>query len=305
MKNILYLINYFIRRLNIEIRIVRLWDKNSNSECLPKAISTFDRFREIVSDPLNLLIQRVPNAGFVDEKNNVILHNGIRVPIQGKYAYYNYFSDILIINRGVHEPLEEYCFQEILKQISSLNPVMIELGSYWAHYSMWFQKIHPKAVQFLIEPNKTNLKSGRNNFMINGFHGEFINASVGNKGFKLDQFVQERNISQIDLLHSDIQGYELEMLDGSIYSFKNKIIKYLFLSTHSEDLHNDALKFLDTYSYIIEVTSNLLSHTTSMDGFIMARSPDVSPLFSNFNPMGRQEICRALPNDLLNSVTFK
>jgi len=44
----------------------------------------------------------------------VILHNGIRVPVGGELACYGEFSDILVINRGVHEPLEEYCFQELL-----------------------------------------------------------------------------------------------------------------------------------------------------------------------------------------------
>jgi hypothetical protein len=37
------------------------------------------RLREIVSDPLNLLIERVPTAGIV-EGNEVVLHNGNRVP---------------------------------------------------------------------------------------------------------------------------------------------------------------------------------------------------------------------------------
>jgi hypothetical protein len=40
------------------------------------------RFREIVSDSLNLLIERVPTAGIV-EGNEVVLHSGNRVPISG------------------------------------------------------------------------------------------------------------------------------------------------------------------------------------------------------------------------------
>lgn len=75
------------------------------------------RFREIISDPINLLIQRHPKAGIV-ENGNVYLHNGLFVPVSGKHAYYEDFSDILIFNRGVHEPLEEYVFQELLKSLS-------------------------------------------------------------------------------------------------------------------------------------------------------------------------------------------
>lgn len=87
------------------------------------------RFREIVSDPLNLLIQRDPRAGFVDG-NYVYLHNGLKVPISGPYAYYGGFSVIFSINRGVHKPVEEFVFQEPLNRFPS-SPIMLELGAYW------------------------------------------------------------------------------------------------------------------------------------------------------------------------------
>ena len=85
------------------------------------------RFREIVSDPLNLLIERHPRAGMV-EHGLVWLHNGNRVSLDG---YYGRFSEILVINRGVHEPLEEFVFQELMR-ILPAEPVMLELGAYWS-----------------------------------------------------------------------------------------------------------------------------------------------------------------------------
>ena len=94
------------------------------------------RFRDILSDPLNVLIEKDPRAGYVDHDLNVFLHNGHRVPTSGDLAYYDQFSRILILNRGVHEPLEEFCFQETIKVIENPKPLMVELGSYWAHYSM-------------------------------------------------------------------------------------------------------------------------------------------------------------------------
>ena len=53
----------------------------------PKASSEdfLGRFREIVSDPINLLIERVPDAGVV-EGGLVQLHNGNRVPFSGQGA---------------------------------------------------------------------------------------------------------------------------------------------------------------------------------------------------------------------------
>lgn len=67
------------------------------------------RFRETVSDPLNIFIDRVPEAGTMDG-DHVIPHNGHKVALRGPNSYYKFLSDILIINRGVREPLEEFVF---------------------------------------------------------------------------------------------------------------------------------------------------------------------------------------------------
>ena len=113
------------------------------------------RFREVISDPLNLLIERVPQAGTI-ECNEVYLHNGNRVPVSDAGTYYGPFSQLLVINRGVHEPLEEFVFQEVLKGLPA-SPLMIELGSYWAHYSMWFKKERPNAIAIMVELDPNNL----------------------------------------------------------------------------------------------------------------------------------------------------
>src|ERR1700730_2376838 len=151
----------------------------SDSVAVPPKANDGDllgRFREVISDPLNLLIERVPNAGFVED-NLVHLHNGNRVPVVGTGAYYGPFSQLLVINRGVHEPLEEYVFQEVLKKLPP-SPQMIELGAYWAHYSMWLMKERSQASTIMVEPGANNLMAGRTNFSRNGFTGEFIQAAV-------------------------------------------------------------------------------------------------------------------------------
>ena len=135
------------------------------------------RFREVISDPLNLLIHRVPHAGYV-EQDMVFLHNGLRVPFSGAGAYYGPFSQLLIVNRGVHEPLEEFVFQELLKILPD-DATMIELGAYWGHYAMWLKQAKAKSSVILVEPELACLKAGQDNFQRNGFKGEFINAFVG------------------------------------------------------------------------------------------------------------------------------
>jgi len=274
----------------------------SNPDDLEKATCYIERYREIVSDPLNVLIRRVPDAGYITKAGCVILHNGNRVPIQGKYAYYKSFSDILIINRGVHEPLEEYCFQSVLEKINSSAPVMIELGAYWSHYSMWLKRRYPSSVCYMVEPDENNLECGRQNFKINGFDGVFVKALVGDGGFQLDRFVEDRGLESIEILHSDIQGHEVKMLEDARRFLGAQKAKYIFISTHSNDLHGAVIDLLKKYAYRVEVESDFETHTTSSDGFVFASAPTVPAIFENFHPLGRVDIAKSSPEALLASI---
>lgn len=272
---------------------------------LGKAARFDERFREVVADPVNLLIHRVPEAGYVDDQGKVILHNGNRVPLRGPGSYYGDFSDLLIINRGVHEPLEEYCFQELLSSLRSEKPVMIELGSYWAHYSMWFKKAYPLSICHMVESDDINLRAGRENFRANGFSGEFHQGLVGREGLQIDHFLWELKLDRIDILHVDIQGFEGEMLEGAKATLAEHRISRIFISTHSEDLHMLVLDTLRSHGYLIEVSSPFEKHTTSFDGFILASAPHECPLFSGWSPLGRLEILQAKPKQILDSITTR
>lgn len=261
-----------------------------------------NRYREVVSDPINLLINRVKNAGYVNNDNTIVLHNGNKVTFTGEFSYYDDYSNILIINRGVHEPLEEFCFQEVLKQIKQESPIMIELGSYWAHYSMWFLQHFPNGIAHLVEPDINNLNTGINNFNINGFSGNFINQGVQKDYFEIDKFIDQNKIDSITILHCDIQGNEVDMLEVSERSLRSHLIDYLFISTHSQKIHTDTVSLLKNYGYAIEVSSDFNSHTTSWDGFILATSINVNRVFTNFNPLGRIDILNSSPEQILSSV---
>lgn len=268
----------------------------ANIKTLAKGITNDDRFKDIISDPLNILINRSNKSGYIQNKN-IILHNGIKVAVNGKYSYYGNFSKILIYNRGVHEPLEEYCFQELLKKIKSQNIKMIELGAYWGHYSMWLKKIFPDSEVYLVEPDVKNLQVGKYNFRNNNLSGEFINDFVSKNNFTIDKFLKTRKIKKVDILHSDIQGFELDMLENSFESLNKERIKYLFISTHSRKLHEACLKFIKKFNYRIEISSDVDYHTTSYDGFIFASSLKLKAVFANFKPMGRM--------DILNSSSYE
>jgi hypothetical protein len=258
------------------------------------------RCREVISDPLNLLIERVPQAGVIDG-NDVFLHNGHRVPVSGAGAYYGPFSQILVVNRGVHEPVEEYVFQEVLKSLPA-SPLMIELGAYWAHYSMWLKKERSKAAAIMIEPDPNNLSAGRANFARNGHAGEFIQAAVAKGQWEADPFLMSRSISHLDILHVDIQGYEGELMEGARHTLGKALVDYLFVSTHSQALHQRIAGELAGFGYRVEVSSDFDNDTTSQDGFVFASSPRAKPIFRAFSPAGRTRIATSRADDMVQAV---
>jgi Methyltransferase FkbM domain len=258
------------------------------------------RFREIISDPLNLLIERVPEAGFVDG-DLVYLHNGLRVPVAGPGAYYGPFSQVLVLNRGVHEPLEEYVFQQVLERLPE-NPSMIELGAYWGHYSMWLKKQRPRGDVILVEPDLACLRAGQDNFARNGFKGEFIQAFVGAGKFEVDAFFRNRKVKQLDILHTDIQGFEVEMLQGGQDVLAKRRVHYLFVSTHSQAIHGTIVDGLGRLGYRVEISSDFDIQTTSFDGFVFASSPEVAAVFGDIRILGREEIAQCRPQDVLKSL---
>jgi hypothetical protein len=259
------------------------------------------RFREIISDPLNLLIRRHPLAGYVHD-GLVYLHNGVRVPVAGKSAYYGNFSLILVVNRGVHEPLEEFVFQELLKRLPPA-PVMLELGAYWGHYSMWLQLARPAASVYLVEPDPGNLVAGKSNFERNGFSGTFDCAFVGRGRLAVDPYLARHSLPRLDILHADIQGYELEMLEGCKSTLSRGAIDYLFISTHSQELHVRTQEILGSLNYRVEVSSDFDSGTTSYDGLVFASHKSLTPLFGKFEPLSRLSLIDAAPADLVDFLS--
>jgi hypothetical protein len=262
---------------------------------IPKAAADdfAGRFREIISDPLNLLIDRHPLSGHLtSDQKYVHLHNCNIVPWEGEGAYYGSFSSILIYNSGVHEPLEEFVFQEVLKTLPE-DALMLELGAYWGHYSMWLKSRLPNARVVLVEADPLNLEVGRRNFQANNLAGEFLEGFVQIGGFSVKDFAAHLGGQQITILHSDIQGFEGEMIEDCLPLIERRQIDHFMISTHSSDLHRTIEKKLSDMGYRVEVSSDFDDHSTSYDGLIYASSPHIPPTFTDFKPFGRAEIGHA------------
>ena len=241
---------------------------------LPKAQAEdfVGRFREILADPSNKYIPRCENAGKL-ENGYVIMHNGLKVfP-----TYYGNFSQILIFNKGVHEPQEERMFMEVLKYIKP-GGTMIQLGAYWSFYSMWFHQQIPDARNYMIEPDPNNIRCGVDNFELNNMIGNFVIGGIGEGGIVLNDFMSDNEIDYIDLLHLDIQGTELYFLKNTEIIFLEKKVGYIFISTHSQDLHSQCMQFLQDHDYMILASADFENETYCYDGVIVARDNNIQGL---------------------------
>lgn len=229
------------------------------------------RIDSVLSSPDNAHIDRVPEAGKIID-HYIVMHNGVKVCVNSYYGAG--IANMLVANRGVHEPQEERAFTEVVKLMPH-KCRMLELGAYWGFYSLSLLNERAEAECFLVEPESFNLLSGEVNFELNRKEGKFIQAAVGathvpGKTVSVDGLLQEHSIPHLDILHADIQGFELDMLEGAKEALSNGRVDYLFISTHSDLLHRSCLEYLQSLNYKILAEADL-NDTFSYDGVIVAR----------------------------------
>lgn len=155
-------------------------------------------------------------------------------------------------------------FEEITLNLLEQNKQsysMIELGSNYAYYSLLFNRIlkDKDVTNIMIEPQERQYQLGEEHFRLNNIKGHFYKAIIG-KNKKVDsprsqryvedfnylplvsfeELFRDHNLNQVDLLHCDIQGHEVELLEEYLDWFQNKKFKYIFIATHNiyRDAHN-------------------------------------------------------------------
>ena len=246
---------------------------NSNCDNVQKILQS-DDLAKIVKDAKSGVIHRGVQT----------LHHGVRV-LAGSY-YGPEYALLLEATQGVHEPQEEWCFQNVLERLMSKTPGqpmhMVEMGAFWGFYSLWFLLNVPNSTARLIEPDSFNLQSGRRNAELNGVSNKVIlqQAYIGDKQptsedgavyTSLDALPYLETGRKISIVHADIQGHELDMLKGARETLRAGLVEYLFISTHSESLHSECLKWLSANGFSI-LASHTLAESYSNDGLIVAAS---------------------------------
>jgi FkbM family methyltransferase len=232
-------------------------------------------------------IPKVENAGVVKVFNNEkiqYMFNGIKIHYE---CYHSPWMNKIITDlKGHHEPQEELCFYHVLNLLPE-KANMLELGCAWAYYSMWFNHSVPASKNICIEPNVNKLNKGIANMnlnnldssefvLINGYIGreylensvftDWDNTKMNIPQYSIEKIINDNNNIFIDILHSDIQGAEGEMLIGCINVLKN--IGFFVLSTHG-NLHEKCMDFMTSNNFSILI-QHTVEESVSADGLIIA-----------------------------------
>lgn len=232
---------------------------------------------------------KVPDAGVVFDTPSgsyQIMHNGIKTYTDSHYGPYN--VEVIRRLQGIHEPQEEFIFDQVMRKLPP-GGTILELGSFWAYYSLWFLDSIPEAKAFMVEPLEQALNAGKRNFTLNGRNGVFIQAAISDqcedeseielwpgrfayaRKVSVDSLMSENSISKLTILHADIQGTECKMLQGASLALREKRIQWIFISTHGENIHQQCLALLRMHRYNI-VAEHTPRESYSVDGLIVASS---------------------------------
>jgi FkbM family methyltransferase len=253
------------------------------------------------------------------------MHNGVLVEEGGYFG--DWMAEIIRTLRGHHEPQEEIAFARVLERLAGQDRPLaaIELGSFWAYYSLWFLQEFPDGRVVAMEPDPLNLELGKRNFALNGRTGTFVQGVVGPHPGEVTEFVSETDgathsvpqmsletlmaaggLDHVDLLLCDIQGGEQYFFDQALDLLRRGAVRFAVISTHHHTISGDPLthqKLLDLFRALGAhvVVEHTVCESFSGDGLIVVSfDPDADGDFSVETSLARQSesIFGALEYDL-------
>lgn len=251
-------------------------------------------------------VTKVPGAGERILRNGRSvqrMHCGVDVVYGGYHG--EWMAEIIRRLRGHHEPQEELVFSDVMKRCRP-NTTMLECGGFWSYYSLWFQNTLGTAENYVLEPDPVNIEVGKANFAINKRNATFVRGFIGSSyaveqpfacesdsrihnltRWSVDEFLKRHRIDNLEILHADVQGAELDLLKGAEKSFNAGRIRFVFLSTHHHSISGDPLTHQRCLNYLKARDANILAEHTvyesfSGDGLIVAA---LTPLDAEMSPI--------------------
>jgi FkbM family methyltransferase len=249
-------------------------------------------------------IAKVEHAGEVLQRDGVrvqVMHNGVLVEEGGYYG--DWMTEIIRSLRGHHEPQEEVVFYRIIERLrGSEAPVMVEFGSFWAYYSLWFCSAlaDAGARAVAVEPDAAYLEVGRRNAALNrasaavtfmpgaigadpGEQMDFVAESDGGTHrvvqHDLHSVMNDAGVEYADLVLADVQGAESILLERARGDFAAGRVRFLVVSTHHHAISGDPLTHQRSLTILREsgahvIAEHSVSESYSGDGLIAVSFDD-------------------------------
>jgi FkbM family methyltransferase len=241
-------------------------------------------------------IPKVPLAGSIITSNNrsfQVMHNGIEVVAGGYHG--DWMAQIIRGLRGHHEPQEELLFNTLLRYVRH-NSLIVELGSFWAYYTLWYLFEVPGSTGICIEPDPLHISIGRQNADHNKMTDriKFLESWVDGSAcdhvirqsetgalnralpsLNMDDIIRIAGGRVIELLHMDVQGAELSFLKSMELAVQSNSIRFVVISTHhqsisgSRDTHESCLKVIRDLGGAV-LAEHSITESYSGDGLIVA-----------------------------------
>lgn len=245
-------------------------------------------------------LPKVDGAGSVFVKDGVsvqMMHNGLVIE-EGCYGG-PWMTEVIRVLHGHHEPQEELVFDAIVKRLSedrSEALSMIEFGSFWTYYGMWFAHELDRARVVAVEPDPHNMDVGQLNARLNGLTSSitFVQGAIGSEPGSTFEFTAESDgrpytvaqhdlesimttngLAKVDLILADVQGAETLLLHRALGDFAAGKVRFLIVSTHHHSISGDALTHQRALGLLKNagahiITEHSVPESFSGDGLIAA-----------------------------------
>lgn len=237
-------------------------------------------------------LPKVAGAGELFQRDGHSLQrmfNGVVIE-EGCYGG-EWMTEVIRSLHGHHEPQEEVAFAAMIRRLQQESPDaprMIEFGSFWSFYSLWFGTALANARMFGLEPDPNNLEVGRRNAVLNGLEDRivFLHGAIGDRPgeelvfenesdggrtavvqYDLDSLLELNHWDRADLVLVDVQGAETVLLERARESLLAGRVRFLVVSTHHHSISHDPLTHQKALRLIEECGGHIIAEHSVDESF--------------------------------------